>query len=417
MHTIAKFTIGLLILGAASAASYDPIKKYWKDRNRLEWRTAKVTRGSIESVVNATGTIKPVLSVSVGSFASGPIIELCADFNDVVKKGDLLARIDPRLFEAIVAETKAILATREAEVERAKALLKQAQRDQQRAKAVYAQNKDFISQKEMDAFHFSTLSLQAQLKLAEAAVLQARAAVENATANLGYTEIRSPVDGMVIDCKIEEGQTLAAQFQTPELFIVAPEMEKKMRVFASVDEADIGLIRTAKEQGRRVTFQVDAYPDDLFEGTIEQIRKSSTETQGVVTYPVIVSAANPDLKLLPGMTANISFQVDKKDNIVRIPNAAFWFYPDNFRENVRAEDRKILDGAEEEKDDSIDTLLSAADRVEASRKRALRHVWTTDGEWLKAIAVETGLSDSHYHECVAGDISAGDELVLDLKSK
>ena len=147
-------------------------------------------------------------------------------------------------------------------------------------------------------------------------------------ANLDYTEIRSPVDGIVIDRKIDPGQTVAATFQTPELFIVAPDMRKEMHVFASVDEADIGLIRDAQESGQPVRFTVDAYPDDLFEGKIFQIRKSSTTTQNVVTYPVVVSAPNPDLKLLPGMTASISFQVARDaTNVLRIPNAALRFYP------------------------------------------------------------------------------------------
>src|SRR5262249_35270251 len=153
-------------------------------------------------------------------------------------------------------------------------------------------------------------------------------------------EIRAPVDGVVIDRKIDPGQTLAAQFQTPELFIIAPDMKKEMYVMASVDEADIGLIRRAQESNQPVHFTVDAYPDDLFEGKIGQVRMNSTTTQNVVTYPVVVTAPNPDMKLMPGLTANISFQISEKKDTIRIPNAALRFYPKP--EQVRPEDRLLL---------------------------------------------------------------------------
>jgi HlyD family secretion protein len=266
----------------------------------------------------------------------------------------------------------------------------------------------------MDALHFNRLSLDAQLKLSEAAVDQAVGALENAKANLGYTKILSPVDGMVIDKKIDRGQTLAAQFQTPEMFIIAPDMEKKMYVFASVDEADIGLIIEAQKRKLPVEFRVDAYRDEVFYGEIEQIRKNSTTTENVVTYPVVVAAANPELKLLPGMTASLSFQIDEREDVVRVPNTALRYYPE--ARLVRSEDREILYGtADGEASDIQQTHRSADEREAALLKEKTRHVWVEDGQFLRAVAVVTGLTDLKYSELLSGDLKAGDTLVIGVK--
>jgi HlyD family secretion protein len=219
----------------------------------------------------------------------------------------------------------------------------------------------------------------------------------------------------VIDRLIEEGQTLAAQFQMPELFKIAPDMEKKMHVFATIDEADIGRIIKAKESGLPVEFTVSAYPEDTFFGEIEQIRKNSTTTENVVTYPVVVAVPNPELKLLPGMTANLSFQVDEREDVLRVPNSALRFYPNN-REQVREKDREILDGDEEEDDSNIeDTHLSEEEREALKRKRAQRHVWIKEGKFLKAVQVEVGLAGWKHSELVDGDLKEGDELVIGQK--
>jgi len=260
------------------------------------------------------------------------------------------------------------------------------------------------------------MSLEAQFSVAEASIQQAFANLQNSLTNLAYTDITAPVAGIVIDRKIDRGQTLAAAFQTPQLFVVAPQMREKIHVHASIDEADIGLIRRAQELAMGVSFTVDAYPDDLFEGGVEEIRFSSTTTQNVVTYPVIVAAKNPDLKLLPGMTASISFQVDERKDVVRIPNAALRFYPKP--EHVREEDRKILEGATTDEDqEDIAAAASAQERAENRRKRKDRHVWVKDGELLKAIEVEVGLSDNRYTELVSGELKEDQELVTRLEDK
>jgi HlyD family secretion protein len=412
-----KTIITLIVLVGAAAASYKPLAAYWKERNRTNYREAAVTRGSVVAVVNSTGTVKPVLSVSVGSFVSGPIEALYVDFNAEVKKGDLLAKIDPRIYQANVARDLAVLANQKAQVQRVNALLQQARNDEERAVLLRAENKDYISDTEMDKFKFNRLSLEAELSVAESSVEQARANLENSEANLGYTEIRSPVDGIVIDRKIDPGQTLAAQFQTPELFIVAPDMRERMHVFASVDEADIGMIREAQLQKSPVRFTVDAYPDDLFEGEVFQIRKSSTTVQNVVTYPVVVAAANPELKLLPGMTASISFQVGETQDTLRIPNSALRFFPQ--REQVHASDHKLLDGDADakEQDEATSTRQSATEKAEAARSRNRRHVWIVDGDLLRAVEVVTGMSDHKFTELVSGEITEDQKLVTGIKKK
>ncbi|MDB5390792.1 MAG: secretion protein HlyD, partial [Planctomycetaceae bacterium] len=189
----------------------------------------------------------------------------------------------------------------------------------------------------------------------------------------------------------------------------------------SVDEADIGLIKDAQHKTYPVTFTVDAYPDHLFEGIIHEIRLSSTTTQNVVTYPVVVSAANPDLKLLPGMTASISFQVDHRDNVIKIPNAALRFYPNPAQ--VRPEDQAILEGTDQPKNESQDDAkqtensLSAMERAQMRKERNRRHVWVADGDFLlRAIEVTTGLSDSQFTEMLTGELQAGDELVTGIKT-
>ena len=426
-----KATIGLLILGTGGYFGYQYLMAYLKVRSRPNWREAAVTQGEIVAVVNATGTVQPVLRVQVGSFVSGPIEKLgedtekpgsIVDFNSKVKKGQLLAKIDPRIYDANKKRDDATLATRKAEVDRTNALLQQAINDEKRSEALRAENKDYISDTEMDQFKYNRISLEAQLEVAKAAVQQAEANLEQSVANLGYTAITSPVDGIIIDRKIDPGQTLVAQFQTPELFIVAPDLEKKVRVFASVDEADIGMIREAQLRKQRVQFTVDAYPDDLFEGEIFQIRMNPTSVQNVVTYPVVVETANLELKLLPGMTANLSFRIDHRDKVLKIPNAALRFYPKT--EQVRPEDRQLLEGvpAQEETSSGSDTAqeaekTSAQQRADSKRKRNRRHVWVREDDYLlRAVEVVSGLSDNKSTELVSGPLEEGQMLVTGIST-
>ena len=420
MRTFLKIIIPVLVLAGIVAVAYQPVTAYWKLRNKPHWRTAEVSRGPIVAVVNSTGTVKPVLQVSVGSFVSGPVQKLSVEFNQEVKQGDLLAEIDPRIYEANVGRDRATYLSREADVFRVKAQLQQAINDEKRSLALRAEDQTFIAQAEIDKYKFSRMSLEAQLKVAETTADQAKASLDYSILQLGYTKILAPVSGVVINRKIDPGQTLAAQFQTPELFIIAPDMKEKMHVHASVDEADIGLIKEAQRKKLPVSFTVDAYPSDIFVGTVDEIRLSYTTTQNVVTYPVIVAAKNPELKLLPGMTANLSFQVDDRAAAVKLPNTALRFFPNI--QHVRQEDRELIEGTAEKhansQEDATDTpasRLSAQERTENRRNRSRRHVWVEDGEFLRAVEVLTGLSDSQNTEMVSGDLQAGDKLVIGIQ--
>jgi HlyD family secretion protein len=355
--------------------------------------------------------------VSVGATVSGPIAELLVDFNTKVTAGQVLARIDPRLYKSGMERDMATLRTRQAEVARAEAMLQQATNDERRSGQLNKTRDGFISEAEIDQFRFARMMREAELQVAEMNVEQAQAQLDNSQANLAYTEIQAPCDGIVIDKKIDVGQTLAAQFQTPEMFVVAPEMDQRMHIYASVDEADIGWIRRAQELGQLVRFTVDAYPDELFDqGRIVQVRLSSKEEQNVITYPVIVETPNTDLKLLPGMTANLSFQIHKKEKVTKIPNPALRFYPP--REKVHPDDVKILDGFEDQKQFADSPkMVSADEKAQNSKALSKRHVWVDDGKYLRAREVQIGISDNRYTELIEGELKVGDALVIGEKPK
>ena len=417
MKTRFKVLLAILVICGLAAGAYRPARNYWKRRSQPIWQTAEVVRGDLDYVVNSTGTVKPVLSIRVGAVVSGPVTHLYKDFNEEVKEGDLLAEIDPQLYAAAVAREDANLKTRNAECRRVDAQLSQARNDYKRAQQLYEENPDFISQAELDQLRFGVQSLEAQLDVAKALVEQAQASLDNSTTNLSYTKINSPVDGVIIDRKIDEGQSLAASFQTPELFIVAPDLRKRMHIYATVDENDIGLIRQAQQEGQKVAFRVSAYPDDSFTGEIEEIRLSSTEVQNVVTYPVIVAASNAEMKLLPGMTADISFHVAERHDVVKIPNSALRYYPEE--QFVRAEDQKLLKGerTDNSDQDEPEVILSVDEKTELRRKQNRRHVWLTEGDKLRAVEVEVGLADGRYSELVSGKLKEGDKLVTGIQPK
>lgn len=386
----------------------------WLRYSTPAFQTATLSRGDITSVVRATGTVKPVLAVDVGSFASGPIVELCADFNDEVTKGQLIARIDPRIYEGDVARDEAMLATRQSDVKRVDALLQQAKNEESRGLAVREDNPAFISDKELDNLKFSRISLEAQLAVSEANVLQAQAQLNNSKANLGYTEILSPVDGVIIDRRVEPGQTVAASFTTPVLFTVAPDLAGQMDIFAAVDEADIGHVTAALKDKRPVHFTVDAYQGERFEGTIRQIRSRSVVIENVVTFPVVVSTTNADRKLMPGMTANLFFETETKRDVLRVPNSAIHFFPP--ARFVRPEDRELLSpgrvpepevGAEGEPDVMRTWMPVTDDR---------RHLWVADGHQLRAVEVTIGISDEFFTEITSGDLQDGFEVVISTGS-
>lgn len=425
MRLPVKTLVAVAVLGIGGWASSKPFKEYMVNRNRPQWETAAVVQEDAKRIINSTGKLQPVLEVTVGSFVSGQIIEVLADYNDEVTEGEILAKVDPKLYQASVDRDNATLITRRAEVDRAAAQLEQAKMRLARGERLRQKNESFMSEEEMDGLRFECLSLEAAIEVARASVTQAEANLDNSKTNLAYTDIRSPVNGVILDRKIGAGQTLASQFQTPELFRVAPDLHKKMHVLASVDEADIGLIRNAYEKKMPVTFTVDAYPNQIFEGIIEQVRYSANELQNVITYPVIVAAANPELKLLPKMTANVSFEVDSRKNVLKIPNAALRYYPENIA-YVREQDRKLLDGSQwasasrsnqDSQQPKQDMNLSAAEQVETAKNVNRRHVWIIKDGMLNAVEVRISFAESRFTVVESGDLQEGMQLVVGVKKK
>jgi HlyD family secretion protein len=428
MRRLLIWLVILVILVGGIATAGLRAKSWWEERLKPKYLTATVSRGRVETVVNSTGTIKPVLSVSVGAFTSGPIKEVYVDFNSVVKEKQLIALIDPQLAEAALQRDraglerdKAALDTQIADQARCEALLDQARSNHERAEKLRDMSEGkYLAKTDWDQYVATLKTCEAQVKLAKANVAQARANirqseanVKNSETNLGYTKILAPRDGIVIERKVDPGQTVAASFQTPELFTIAVDMDKYIYVYASVDEADIGLIRSAQQHGKRVKFTVDAYPGDLFEGEIYQIRNNSTTTQNVVTYPVVIKAPNPDLKLMPGMTANITFPIEVKEDVLRIPAAALRYVP--LAVQVRPEDRHHVEAApaappEPGKKASADT------KAEQSRKRHERIVWVKDGDLLRAVPVTLGLIENQFAELLDGELKDGDSVVTGTDS-
>jgi len=293
------------------------------DRNgdsELSFETAKVDRGRIIAKVTATGTLSPLVTVQVGSQVSGRILALYVDFNSPVKKGEVIARIDPQFFQAEVQQAKANLSAARGNLTKAKAQAKDSQLQYERAEALAKQN--LVAQADLDTAKATSEGAQATVIASEGAVEQARASLNQAEINLAYTTIVSPTDGMVISRNVDVGQTVAASLQAPTLFSIAEDL-RKMQVDSSVAEADVGKLSS----GMEASFFVDAYPSERFTGTIRQIRNAPQTIQNVVTYDAVLDVSNPDMKLKPGMTANITFITSERDDVLRVPNSALRFRP------------------------------------------------------------------------------------------
>src|SRR5437867_7464575 len=304
---------------------------------------AKVDRGDIHEVVEATGTINAVTTVQVGSQVSGTIARLYADFNSRVKSGQVIAQIDPALFQGALLQTKADLANARANLTVAQANLEKAKASAAQTRADYQRNVGLsqggvISQQQLDLAKANADTNEAAVSAAQAAVIQAgaqeqqkEAAVTVAQTNLNYTTIHAPIDGTVVARNVDVGQTVAASLQAPTLFTIAQDLTK-MQVYAATDESDVGMIHT----DQTVTFKVDAYPKDTFTGRVSQVRMNATTVQNVVTYNTVIDFDNPDTKLFPGMTAYITIPVATAKNVLRVPNGALRYKPDVKPEDIRA---------------------------------------------------------------------------------
>src|SRR5256885_11940453 len=329
---------GLVVVAIAVFAAFQ-----FKGADKAQYFTVKVDRGDIRQVVEATGTINAVTTVQVGSQVSGTISRLFADFNSKVKKGQLIAQIEPSLFEGTLLQAKADLANARANLLTAKANLEKAQATALQTKADYDRTVNLskegvmspqqldVAKANADSATASVSGGQAQVTQAAAQVQQKEAAVTVAQTNLNYTSIHAPIDGTVIARNVDVGQTVAASLQAPTLFTIAQDLTK-MQVYASTDESDVGMIRT----GQIVSFKVDAYPKDTFSGKVSQVRMNSTVVQNVVTYNTVIDFDNPDTKLFPGMTAYITLPVASAKSVLRVPNGALRYKPDMKPEDIRA---------------------------------------------------------------------------------
>jgi HlyD family secretion protein len=367
--------VALVVLAVAAGAAW----RFWprNDPNAPgAWQTLAVEKGSLTQVVAANGTLNPVVLVNVGTQVSGIVKKLHVDFNDPVKAGQVLLELDPSLLVAQLEQSKANLGSAEAS-------LALAQANAARSDELFAQ--EYVSRQEHDQ------SVQG-LRAAEAALMAARAQVARDRTNVDYATIRSPVNGVVVSRQVDEGQTVAASFQTPTLFSIAQDLAK-MRILANVAEADIGSVRS----GQKVTFTVDAFPDRSFDGSVDQVRLNPTTQQNVVTYTVVIDADNPDHRLIPGMTAYVSIVAAHKDDVVKVPNAALRFRP--------------ASGATVLKPDPAATPAPGARPAEGLRGTVYQS--TPDG--LKPVALKLGISDGSFTEALATSLRPGDAVVTEDK--
>jgi len=375
-----RILVPVLIL-AAAAGGY----AWWRSQSSAapaeRWRLETVDKGDVVQVISANGNVNPVTSVSVGTQVSGTIIRLHADFNSIVKEGQLLAELDPSLFNAALAQSEANLAS-------AKASLRLAQTKEARNRSLVG--KGFISQAELD------ITVQ-ELEAARAHVELVNAQVARDKTNLRYTVIRSPISGVVVARNVELGQTVAASFNTPTLFQIARDLSQ-MQIETSIAEADIGGVR----EGLEARFRVDAFPGQFFRGAVRQVRLNPTIQSNVVSYTVIVTADNPEGKLKPGMTAFVQVTANRRLGVLRVPNAALRFRPP--AETAQA-------GAAVKSAATAGKGNAAGAGGGGGRRDAATRVYKLADGALVAVPVQVGVADTAWTEIVGGDVKEGDKLV------
>jgi HlyD family secretion protein len=391
-----KLYIGVVILFLLLIIGFISLR----DRQGKEkYITTQVTRGSISEIVTATGTLSAVITVQVGSQVTGLVKTLYADFNSEVKRGQLIAQIDPDPFQAKVDQARANLAaanaavgTAQANLEKDKANLRQTEINLRRTNELF--KKGIVSDSDRVTAQANYDSAAAQVKADEASyrnvlaqVEQQKANLESAELDLSHTRIISPVDGIVISRNVDVGQTVAASLQAPTLFVIAKDLTK-MQIDTNVVEADIGKVKV----GQKATFTVDAYPNKKFTGKVIQVRNQPITVQNVVTYDAVIGVENPDLELKPGMTANVSILTAYRDNVLRVSNAAFRFHPelDDKKETSKG-------GKRNEGDNDIWLLSEKGEPV--------------------AIPVRTGITDGNFTEVVDGGLKEGDRIIVGVESK
>lgn len=357
-----------------------------RGESQREYLTRPVERGVLERQVSATGTVNPVESVEVGTYVSGPVQEIFVDYNSPVRRGQTVARIDPRTFAVKVRQREAEVRTARARVEKDRADATFTQAVLKRTRELF--ERDLIAAQDVEAAERDYAQARAQLELDRAKLAQQRAALEEARVNLGYTDIVSPVDGVVVSRNVNVGQTVAASFQTPVLFLIAQDLTK-MQVNAAVSEADIGTV----QEGQPAVFTVDAYADREFRGRVGQVRNAPQTLQNVVTYDVVITVENADLALKPGMTANVSIVSARREDVLKVPLLALRFQPPD----------EALPSA---------TGLDDADEAEA-------RLWLARGQAaLEPVRIRAGIADEIDVEVAVvldGTLHAGDRVAVGVR--
>ena len=391
--------------------------------------TAKVERGDIHDVVEATGTINSVITVQVGSQVSGSIAKLNVDFNSRVHKGDIVALIDPALFKGALLQATADLKNAQANLEAARANLEKTKAALVQTKADYDRavglTKDGVMSKQQldlaksnyDAANASVDAAAANITQAEAQISQKEAAVSVAQTNLDYTVIRSPIDGTVVARNVDVGQTVAASLQAPTIFTIAQDLTK-MWVYAKTDESDVDNIKV----GKTVIFKVDALPKQTFQGVVSQVRMNPTMVQSVVTYDTIIEFANPELKLFPGMTAYVTIPVSTAPNVMKLPNTALRYKPPFAPEEVLALYKRYgIEGAEEQRSAKNSAAEegaapTGAQNLPRAPKAENAVVWKLHPDQsMEPVRVSLGITDHAYTEVSAilkGDLKEGDDVII-----
>jgi HlyD family secretion protein len=364
-------------------------------------RTSRVTRGAIAEVVSATGEVSALVTVSVGSQISGTIAKLYVDFNSPVKKGQALAQLDPRLFESALGKAQAGLAAARADAAKARVALADARRTEERTAKLVA--KQLVAAADMDAATAAREAAEAGVEAAEARIRQARADEQGAATNVALCRITSPIDGIVISRSVDVGQTVAASLQAPTLFLIANDLSR-MQILAAVDEADVGKVKA----GMPARFTVDAFPGDVFQGRIREVRQAPTNVQNVITYAAVIEAPNGEGKLRQGMTASVNIVTNARESALRIPNLALRYRPAADRDGAEGSEGAKLATAALGRADAADGAADGAAPVKGVRKL---DVYKLAGGKVVRAAIVVGISDGHKSEVVAG-LAEGDEVVV-----
>lgn len=366
--------------------------------------TAEVTHGDVVATVEATGTLEAVTTVEVGTQVSGTIKSLGADFNSQVRTGQIVAQLDPSLFETQVAQEQATVARLKAEVERARVQAADARVKLGRAREL--SEKELIAKSDLDAAESTANAADASVKSAEAQLVQAQASLNQAQVNLSHTIIRAPIDGVVIARNVNVGQTVAASMQAPTLFIIANKLTE-MQVNASVDESDIGTI----QMHQPVRFRVDAYPNETFTGTVSQVRLQPVVEQNVVSYVTVIDVPNPDLKLKPGMTAAVTIETARADDAMRVPNAALRFRPTE--PAYEALGQKAPEPRQRPQGQTARGSVAAGDNSPRGDRAA---VWVLEQNNLKRVPVDVGISDGAQTAVVSADLTPGARVITGVST-